>query len=104
MRTAVDQTLSRLASREPTVDRDGHDFLVSLLDAGVLRAVGEDADPRRLMEALSFLESAIVATVRSGPTTLLAPRDDPGPASVPGIGKHDIVETLNRICPLWPFC
>ena len=104
MRTAVDETLSRLTSRQPTVNRDGHDFLVSLLDAAVLRALGEDADPRRVTEALSFLESEIVATVRSGPTTLIAPRDDPDPESVPAIDKQDIVETLNRICPLWPFC
>jgi hypothetical protein len=104
MRTAVDQTMSRLTSRELTVDRDGHDFLVSLLDAGVLRALGEDADPRRVTEALTVLESEIVATVRSGPMTLLAPEDDPRPDLPPGIDKQDILETLSRICPLWPFC
>jgi hypothetical protein len=107
LRTAMNQTLSRLASREPGVDRDGHDLLVSLLDAGVVRALGEDADLRRVTAALDVLEAEIVETARSsGPQTLFdaGPTDTSGPERVPGIDKQDILETLSRICPLWPFC
>jgi hypothetical protein len=105
LRTAVDQTLSRLASSEPGLDPDGSEYLVSVLDAGVVRALGEDADPRRVTRALSVLEAELVETMRSsGPRTLVAPGDTAGPERASGIDKRDVLDTLGRICPLWPFC
>jgi len=105
LRTAVSHTLSRLASREPGVDREGHDFLVGLLDAGVVRALGEDADPRRVTQALSVLESEIVETARlSVARTLFAAGDTADPEHPAEIDKQDVLDTLARICPLWPFC
>jgi hypothetical protein len=105
LRTAVEQTLSRLASTEPGVDQEGHDVLVGLLDAGVVRALAEDADPRRVTQALSVLESELVETMRSsGPRTLIAPGDTEGPERASGIDRQDVLDTLGRICPLWPFC